>query len=407
MKLDYQALLSRYGCPLYLYDEESISGQIKLLKEALPGFQPLYSVKTNPHPAICRLMAENGFGADAASGYEVERARAAGLDRDMIVYSAPGKTAEQLNSVLGDCLVVADSYSELQLLNELAEARGIHLPVGLRINPSLSFGPGFYPELRDGVSAKIGVDEESLEENQAFFKSLKNISLVGIHVFLRSQILSPSAIAASFEKIFKIAEYCRRVLAWDLSFINFGGGLGISPDPAAPGLNLNDLSGFVNSLLKKYDFKQTRLFIESGRFLVAEAGCFVTRIVDVKISRGQTFVIAPGGLSGFLRPALMNLLKKTGYEGGPLEPLFSGPHSHLISLPDKTGRKVKVTVAGNLCTALDVMAENVDLPEPAVGDILTVSNAGAYAASLSPFTFASFPRPPELFLGRDGCLELA
>lgn len=390
MKLDYQALLDKYGCPFYIYDEEIIARQIKLLKESLPCFQPFYSVKTNPHPAICRMMAENGLGADAASSYEVERARAAGFSRDMIVYSAPGKAAGQISSVQNDCLLIADSYSELKLLDDLAGAGGQKLSVGLRVNPSLSLGPGFYPEVKEGAGAKFGVDEESLEENRALFKSLKNIKLSGIHVYLRSQILSPAAIAASFEKVFQIAEYCRTALSWDISFINFGGGLGISPGPAAPGLDLGDLSGLINSLTKKYDFNKARLLVESGRFLVAESGFFVTKIADVKVSRGQTFVIAPGGLNGFLRPALMNLLKKIGYDGGPLEPFFSGPQSHQLNLPGKTGPMIKVTVNGNLCTSLDVWGEDVELPEPSIGDLLTVNNAGAYSRQPFAFRFCLF-----------------
>ena len=407
MNVDYQTLFEQFGCPFYLYGEEAIAGQLDLLKKSLPGFQLLYSIKTNPHPAICRFMAESGVGADAASSYEVKRALSAGIDRNLIVYSAPGKTAEELDSVLNDCLVTADSYSELELLDRLAGDRGIKLAVGLRVNPLLSYGPGLYPETLAGAAAKFGVDEETLIERRDFFSRLKNIRLAGLHIFLRSQILSPAAIAAAFERAFKIADFCRNTLDWDLSFINFGGGLGIAPAPGESPLDLTDLCGRISALVKQYKMEGVRLMVESGRFLVAESGLFVSRVADVKVSRGRIFVIAPGGLNGFLRPALMNLLRRIGYDGGPLEPLFSAPGNHQVSLPGKEGLpSVKVTVSGNLCTALDVLAEEVELPEPAVGDVLLVSNAGAYSASLSPFAFASFPRPSELYLKRDGQIEL-
>lgn len=412
MTVNLQALADQYGCPYYLYEEEIIARQLDLLRAALPDFQILYSVKTNPHPAIIRYLAAGGVGADAASSYEVERALAGGMAPGRIFYSAPGKTADQIAAALGRSTVIADSYTELRLLEALAAKRdgggGDKLAVGLRINPCLSYGPGLYPELRGGVGGKFGVDEESLADNIELLRSFQNIRLSGIHVFLRSQVLSPQAIAAAFEAAFGAAAFLENRLGREMSFINFGGGLGLAPAADSPALDLAALSREVSALVKKYARPGQKLLLESGRFLVGEAGRFVTRVLDVKESRGKTYLIAPGGLSAFLRPSIMALLKRLGYDDGPLEPLFSDGRCHRLSLPGKDGApKRKVTVAGNLCTALDVLAEEVELPEAAVGDLLVVSQAGAYGASLSPFAFGSFPRPPELYLGRDGRIEAA
>ncbi|MDR1125379.1 MAG: diaminopimelate decarboxylase [Deltaproteobacteria bacterium] len=429
MNADYVQLADKYGCPFYIYEESAIRTQLERLRRALPDFRVLYSVKTNPHAPILRFMALNGVGADAASAGEVERAAAAGMPAEQILYSAPGKGGEQLRRALGRCRVTADSYTELTRLDELAgrfavaagvaAMRNDKLPVGLRINPDFSFGAGEFAAAAPGLSSKFGVDEESLAEKKEFFQGLKHIRPAGVHVFLRSQVLNAEALAASFAAVFKIAARCREELGWGLDFINFGGGLGIGSalERAEAGreLDLELLGRLAAELVRQYERRLpgVKLFLESGRFLVGRAGTFVTRIEDIKESRGKIHVIAPGGLSGFLRPAMLNLLAGLpGQTPGPLEPLFSGFDKHRVGLlktgPGSTGSTgssgplKKVTVSGTLCTSLDVLAGEVELPDPQAGDILTVSEAGAYAATLSPFAFASFDRPAELYRAADG-----
>lgn len=405
-------LAEEYGYPYYLYEESAIAAQHAVLRETLPDFTVLYSVKTNPHPAILRFMAGNGAGADAASSFEVAKALDAGFSADAMYYSAPGKTEKQIADAMGKCVLIADSYSELERLDAIAGARASvgdtaqPLPVGVRINPDMAFSAGEFPEIVPGVSTKFGIDEESLVPHRAFFETLRHIRPAGIHVFLRSQVLSHAAITASFEAIFRIALSCREQLGWDLSFINFGGGLGIAPALASPGLDTAKLRDAVSDLAARYRQRLPgcAFVFESGRFLVGRAGTFVSRIEDIKESRGKTYVITPGGLSGFLRPSVMNLLTSLPFPvQGPFEPLYSNAAAHQVRLPEKTdGTPRRVTVCGTLCTALDVLAADVTLPSPEIGDIITVSNAGAYAASLSPFAFASFPRPAELYRKRDG-----
>lgn len=405
----YQHLTEKYGYPLYVYEETRIAAQLALLRETFPGFLPLYSLKTNPHHAVCRFLAESGMGADAASSREVRKALAAGFSPERIFYSAPGKRPEELADALGNCVITADSYTELTRLDEMAGASGMAaagpLPVGLRVNPDMAFGPGEFADLTGGVSSKFGVDEESLEAHIALFATLRHVRPVGIHVFLRSQVLSHASLAAMFEATFALAARCRDRLGWSMEFINFGGGLGITP-AGRPGLDKRALKDAVARLAARYapTLPGCALLLESGRFLVGGAGTFVTRIVDIKESRGITYVIAPGGLSGFLRPALMNLLNGLPSPAqGPFEPLFSSPAAHGVSLPGKTGGELqRVTVCGNLCTSLDVLARDALLPTPQIGDILTVDNAGAYAATLSPHAFASFPQPVELYRDANG-----
>jgi diaminopimelate decarboxylase len=397
-------LAAKYGCPAYLYEETRIAAQLARLRTALPDFGVLYSVKCNPHPAVCRFMSGSGAGADAASAAEVQRALAAGFPADGIYYSAPGKSDRDLRAAFGSCVLTADSYHELERINALAAEAGRVESVGLRVNPAIAFGAGPLPTLRPGAAAKFGVDEEGLAGRREFIAGLTRIRLRGLHVFLRSQVLSHSVLLAYCRHVFALARAWTDIFGAGPDFINFGGGFGIACGEWKDPLDLEGLGAELKSLVAEHRafLPEGRLLIESGRFLVAEAGTFITRIEDVKESRGTCFVIAPGGLNGFLRPAVMTLLGGLGVDG-PLEPLYSNASAHGISLPEGAGRKnKKVSVVGNLCTSLDLIAKDVLLPDPRPGDILLISNAGAYGASLSPCGFSGFPPPLELYRDSEG-----
>ncbi|MDR3362602.1 MAG: diaminopimelate decarboxylase [Desulfovibrio sp.] len=407
---DFEALTARYGYPLYLYNASAIVAQLDSLRAALPGFECFYSVKTNPHPGILALMNNAGTGADAASAAEVDRAARAGFSPDRIMYSAPGKRREDLEQTLDRCILVADSYVELALLQRMCEEKNRTASVGLRVNPNLAFGPGTSPELLPGAPAKFGVDVESLPAHRAFFASLTRVRLCGIHVYVRSQVLDHRVLCAYLEHVLDLARFCVTDIGCKLDFINFGGGFGVPCAPADSPINWQGLRPLLERVAARGDdLKPGRLrfIVESGRYLVAAAGTFVTKVTDVKKSRGRIFVLAPGALNNFMRPALMNLFASFPHPVPvPLEPLYSGIDAFAVSIPGREGEeKVEVTVAGTLCTALDCMAAKVALPLPRVGDILCVNNAGAYACTLSPHEFAGLGRPQELLLAADGSVS--
>lgn len=264
------------------------------------------------------------------------------------------------------------------------------------------------PELLAGVSSKFGVDEESLFLNKEFITNLKYIEITGIHVYLRSQILDENILYKYFEKVLAIADFCITEMKWNLSFIDFGGGFGVPYTKGDKPINWEVLQPQLKALLKSQKIISTdkvRLIVESGRFLVSEAGTFLTKIVDVKESRGQKFVIVHGGLNGFLRPALMNLFKQVipGGSDKPLEPLFTGLNTFEVSIPTNIGQPLElVSVVGNLCTSMDMLAKDIYLPTPQLGDIVCINNAGAYSYTLSPYDFASHPRPQEIYIDEKG-----
>ena len=360
-----RAVREKWDGPFYLYDQKVIAERATRLLTDFPQFEFLYSIKANPFPPIAKYLARRGFGADAASAAEVDLALAAGMRPDMIFYSSPGKTETDLRQALGKSRVIVDSCNELALLNGLAAAKPTLLAVGLRLNPDFSLDGG------PGVSAKFGVDEEVLFQRAEFLAGLTSLEITGLHVHLRSQVLEAEALAGYYERVFRLAVKCVQKFGWRLKFINFGGGLGIVYSEANDRpLDTVRLGRECAALARKYrpELGGIRLIIESGRYLVGQAGKYYTPIVDIKESRGRKYLIVRNGLNGFMRPAIADLLRRL--PGSPAdrrfsaEPLFTAPDAFDFSLAGKEdGAPLeKVSVVGNLCTAADVLAEDIFLP---------------------------------------------
>ena len=395
-------LMTQYGRPFYIYDEIVISKQIETLSEKFSQFEFLYSVKTNPYTPIVNFIVSRGFGADAASAEEVIIAQKAGLSYEKVLYSSPGKTRKDIEKTLDKSIIVADSYNELALINDVAKQRKLHIKVGLRINPDYTMDIG------KGVSSKFGVDEETIVKQREFLNSLTNIRIVGIHVHLRSQVLDHSTLYRYYEKIFEVALFCKETMGWELEFINFGGGLGIvySSSNDSP-LDIQLLSDECEGLFQRFKDKiNARLIIETGRFVVCEAGQYVTHIVDIKESRGTKYLIVENGLNGFLRPSIAELLTTYTPQGSKLqgcEPLFTAKDAFEFTILEREKSFLeKVSIVGNLCTSADIMAKDIMLPKADIGDILVVSKAGSYSYTLTPVLFASHPLPLQFYMKANG-----
>ncbi|MBU5439549.1 diaminopimelate decarboxylase [Tissierella sp. MSJ-40] len=394
--------MDQYDRSFYIYDESIISRQVKILLDNFPQFEFLYSVKTNPFAPIIHFAALKGFGTDAASVEEVIISQKAGLSYEKIFYSTPGKTRRDIEKTIDKAIIVADSYNELLLLNDIAEQKNMNIKVGLRINIDFAMDSG------SCLSSKFGVDENTLVKQKDFLNSLSNIKIVGIHVHLRSQVLDHSRLYQYYERIFELALFCKEILGWEMEFINFGGGLGIVYSLAndAP-LDVEKLSNECEGLIRRFKDKiNARLIIETGRFIICEAGQYVTRIVDIKESMGIKYLIVEKGLNGFLRPSIAELLMDYIPEDSNLkasEPLFTVKDAFEFMIPEGE-RSVfeKVTIVGSLCTATDIMVKDVVLPKAHIGDIVIVSKAGSYSYSLSPILFSSHSLPFQFYLKTDG-----
>lgn len=399
-------LAQNENAPFYLYNKSVVSGQISALKSHLPEFEFLYSVKTNPFMPLVKTIVGSGLGADSASLEEVFKAEQSGAAAADIYYSAPGKTKEDLAAAFGRCVIIADSLTELENINKIAKAAGKTEKVGLRINPNTTMFGG------NGTPSKFGVDEELLVEKLDWLKTLENIKIVGIHVHLRSQVLDEEILYTYYKTIFELADSCAATLQTQMEFINFGGGLGIPYSAASEKpLNVAELGGRCAELIKNYKKEnKVRLLIESGRYIVCECGYYITPVVDVKTSRGKKYAIVRNGLNGFMRPsvaALLNAATKGNLDGFTTEPLFTSKDAFDVTVlknPENTQKTQPehVDVVGNLCTAADIIAENILLPTVEIGDFIVVNKAGSYSYSLSPLMFSSHPLPKQFLMAENG-----
>ena len=390
-------LMNQVNKSFYVYDEEEILKSINILKDKFSEFEFLYSVKANHNKHILDLMRKNNMGVDAASAKEVKLSALAQIDKEKIIYSSPGKTIQDIKSVIDECIITADSYNELNLLNDIAKEKGIILEVGLRINANYNMFGG------NSLSSKYGVDEETLTAHKDFINNLKNIKIIGIHVHLQSQILDYKVIYNYYEYVLNLALFCQNEMNFNLKFINFGGGLGISYSDFYEDLDIDKLSYISNNLIRKYKEKiNTRFIIESGRFLVCKSGTYVTPIVDIKTSRNIKYIIVQNGYNGFFKPTLSELIvsytnKKNNLK--MMEPLFTSYDAYKIDLIQniKTDEKEVVTVGGNLCTAADILAKDILLPKAQINDLISINNAGSYAYTLTPLLFSSQEIPAEIY----------
>ncbi len=399
---EIDAWVKKYGCPLYIYDTQKVIQQICKLSEAYTGYTLLYSLKCNNHPEVLRCIKKQGLGVDAASGNEVIQAVEQGCTKDAILYSAPAKSDADILKALPHSIIIADSYTELERINTLCAQKQITAQVGLRISPTVAFTAGHNASISKAKPDKFGVSEEDLLVHKELLHSFSHCKLVGFHVFVRSQNLHADSLKQLFTHIESLADIWTQDLELELSFINFGGGFGISYAKHMQELELSSLQEQSTQIREKLValYPNIQLYIESGRFLVGEAGTFVTQIVDIKHSRGKTFALAPGFLSVFLRPAIGGFaeLMQTEKLEGPYEPLWSGSHTIKPRAVGKSVPALKVHLAGNLCTALDTIARDIELENIALGNYLLFPNAGAYGAVLSPYFFSSHEPPTVLVL---------
>ncbi len=373
-------LTEKYGYPLYIYDEQIITRQINKLKNNLTLFDTLYSMKCNPNEDILKCMLKNNVGVDAASSGEVLICSKLGFDKNNIFYSSPGKRLLDIERSFDKSTIVADSIHELALINEFASAKNISLDVGVRINPVNDKHKDIALEVMSGGPSKFGIDYDVLIKNFDYIKTLKNITVSGVHVYFGSQILDVDVLYNNFKII--SATVVDLLNFFDIKFVDFGGGFGVKFEKIDVELDIAKLSQLISQdeNLKYLKDKNIRCMVESGRYLVSESGVYVTKIVDKKQSMHEIFLIVYGGMNGFFRPIFLK-------------------QNHDLGIIQKNPSDVfeTVNVAGNLCTPIDMFVTSANLKKAEIGDLVILRNAGAYGYSMSLIDFINHDKPREIF----------
>lgn len=377
--------------PFYVYDSHRISERVAALRAALPASIEIhYAIKANPFPPLLSHMAGLVDGFDVASAGELKLALDAGMAPSRISFAGPGKSFEELEqAVAAGVLLNAESRREIEALAAIGRRSGKPARMALRVNPAFQLkGSGMN---MGGGSRPFGVDEEQIPALLAEMPEFGDaICLEGFHIFVGSQNLSGAAIAAAQRAGYDLALRLAAAAQNAVRSLNLGGGFGIPYFSHETALDLSPITAALTEIATDaaQRLPQAVLCLELGRYLVGEAGIYVTRIIDKKVSRGQTYLVTDGGLN--------HHLAASGNLGQVIR------RNYPVAIGNRMGEHAKLgtrdapttgstTVVGPLCTPLDVLAERVSLPEAQIGDLFVIFQSGAYGASSSPQGFLSHP----------------
>ncbi|WP_406023656.1 pyridoxal-dependent decarboxylase, exosortase A system-associated [Nocardioides sp. NBC_00850] len=386
--LAVRLLAERVGStPFFAYDRAAIDARVASLRSGLPGDVHLsYAVKANPMPAVVQHLARTVDALDVASGAEMRVALDTGTDPGSVSFAGPGKSVAELSqAVAAGVLVEIESPLEADRLVEAAERLGIRPRVAVRVNPDFEVkGSGMR---MGGGAQQFGVDAETVP---LLLKTLhdRDVEVAGFHVFSGSQNLHAEILAEAQERTVDLVLRLSGDLPEAMTYLNIGGGFGIPYYTQDQPLDLPLVGARLEELLAtrvRPSLPSAQVVIELGRYLVGEAGVYVTRVVDRKISRGKTFLIVDGGMH--------HQLAASGNFGQVIR------RNYPISVAAaQDGDEETVQVVGCLCTPLDLLGDKVSLPRAEVGDLVVVHQAGAYGLTASPTAFLSHPAPLEVLV---------
>ena len=390
-KIAVSDLVARYGTPLFVYDRSVIDKKLTLLRSTLPDrFAISYSVKANPNPAILRHFLAMDCGLEIASGGELHVALSVGCTPNRILFAGPGKSEAELELALSHDIgeIHVESFLESDRIGKICRRLGKTARVALRINPS---GEAQGGAMRmGGKPAPFGIDEENLDVVLDSLLADPYVEFRGIHLFTGTQILAQAVLMNQYRKGLKIGRRVASRIDRPLHTIDFGGGLGIPYFANDEQLEMDKLKDGLAQLFGEIEhdshFEGTKFVVEPGRYLIGEAGIYITRVNDVKISRGKQFLIVDGGMN--------HHLAASGNLGQVIKRNF--PIALLNKLHKKSSETVDVV--GPLCTPLDTLARDAQFPIGEVGDLVGIFQSGAYARSASPLGFLSHPTPAEVLI---------
>jgi diaminopimelate decarboxylase len=380
-KVSLELLARRYGTPLYVYSADQIAERLSLFQQALAGRDHLvcYAVKANSALAILKLLAARGAGFDIVSGGELERVLAAAPQAaGRVVFSGVGKTAAEIDLALAADILEFNAESEAELALLAARARKLKriARFALRVNPDVFADT--HPYISTGLREhKFGID---IRQALGIYKAAAGnrwLHAHGVSVHIGSQIRSAQPFGKAISRVSKLVEQLGRegIL---LKVVDAGGGLGIDYHGGAfdVAAKVAEYAAAILDALAGFD---GRLLIEPGRFLVAQAGALVARVLTVKRNGKKTFVITDAAMNDLIRPAL--------YQA----------HHDIVPVRPRAGRARTVDVVGPVCESGDFFAHDRNLKPLAPGDLVVLLDAGAYGMAQSS-NYNTRPRPAEVLV---------
>ncbi len=354
---DFKTLANEFGTPLYVYDFDKMSEQFEALKEAFKGRKSIlaYAVKANSNLSVVKHFASLGAGADCVSIGEVRRALIAGIPKYKIIFSGVGKRDEEIREALeNDILYInVESDGELDRVEAIAKELGIAARISIRVNPNID--PKTHPYISTGLHAnKFGVDLDTAKRMYIRANNAENLDPVGIHFHIGSQLTELDPIREAAEIVADLVRSLDAINI-ELKFFDIGGGLGVKYNDEVT-IEPYDYAQAILSTLTGLDLT---VLCEPGRFLTANAGYFLTKVLYEKYNGDKRFVIVDGAMNDLLRPSLYN-----AYHG--------------IDVIGREGERSDADIVGPVCESGDFLAKNYPLPKMEHNDLLVVHSAGAY-----------------------------
>lgn len=379
-------LAEEYGTPLYVYSARQIAHRFLLFEQAFASRSHTicYAVKANSSLAILRLLAQQGAGFDIVSGGELERVRKAHKAAlKKVVFSGVGKQAWEIDAGLkADILQFnVESEAELHLLAARAEALGVRARFALRVNPDVFAET--HPYISTGLSEhKFGIDINAARAIYRKAARSKWLDASGVSVHIGSQIRKVDPFAAALARVTALISELRQD-GHDIRYVDAGGGLGIDygDGPFNPA---HQVERYAAALAKGLGDEAAHLLLEPGRFIVAQAGALLTRVLVVKKNGAKIFVITDAGMNDLIRPALYHA------------------HHEIIPVKQPAGKFSSLTadIVGPVCESGDFFARDRNLPTVKPGDLVLILDAGAYGMTLTS-NYNSRPRPAEVLVDGD------
>ena len=391
--VDVEHLVAEFGSPLYVYDGDAMRRRVSRLRTALSDEVDLaFATKANSSPAVLELLANEGLGADVASGGELAAVRRAGFAPEHIVFTGPGKTDAELSLALriGVGALTIESLDELDSLVEMAaEARPGQ---GLMLRLATASEAEGTPIISAAASAKFGLTDD---EAEAAVQRLLGADLLapagpfalrGFHAFGASNVLDADVLVRGVADLASRAERIATKHGIAVEMLDAGGGLGIPYTDAEVPLDLTALGERVREEMATWRGRsalgEARLLLEPGRWFTGPAGVYLCRVVRTKDRDQHAIAVTDGGIHHLLRPRLVG-------QDHRVVPVGAAAQRDAIATVD---------IVGPLCTGLDILASSVAAPRPRAGDLYAVLDAGAYGYSESMPFFLSHPIPAEIVL---------
>ncbi len=380
---DASALVATHGTPLFVYDAALVAGQVARFRAAMPAVDLHYAIKANPLPALLARIAPVVDGLDVASGGELARALTV-KPGAAISFAGPGKRDAELEAAIAaGATLNLESAGEARRALAAGDRLGVRPRVAVRVNPDMELrGSGMK---MGGRASPFGIDAEHAAVVVRDVIA-GGADWRGLHIYAGSQALDAGAVIEMQAATLALAARLAEQVGVTPALVNLGGGFGVPYFAGDVALDVEAVGAALGEALamRGAALRESRFAIELGRWLVAEAGVYLTRVVDVKASRGETFVVVDGGLH--------HQLAASGNFGTVVR------RNYPLAVAARMGAAAAgdVSVVGCLCTPLDRLGDRVALPPVAEGEVIAIFLAGAYGATASPAAFLGHPAPTEL-----------